>query len=72
MTPHIIRTREELAALDPDTMLVSTVETQSAFTAEEPQDMAARGRKIGIGWLPAAVIATGDQVRTARQTLEEA
>ena len=68
--PQIIRTRDELAALDPDTMLVSTVETQSAFTAEEPQEMAARGRKIGTGWLPAVVIATGDQVRAARQALE--
>lgn len=72
MTPQIIRTRGELATLDPDTMLVSTVETQSAFTAEEPQSMAAQGRRVGIGWLPAVVIATGEQVRAARQALEEA
>lgn len=70
--PRIIRTRDELAALDPDTMLVSTVEIRSAFAAEEPQEMAARGRRIGLGWLPAVVIATGDQVRAARRALTEA
>ena len=67
--PQIIRTRDELAALDPDTMLVSTVETQYAFTAEEPQEILAQGRKVGIGWLPAVVVATGEQARAARQAL---
>lgn len=71
MNPQIIRTREDLAALDPDTMLVSTVETQSAFTAEEPQEILAQGRKVGIGWIPAVVIATGEQVRAAQRALKE-
>lgn len=72
MTPKIIRTREELAALDPDTVLICPVETQSAFTAEEPQELLARGRRVGIGWIPAVVLATGEQVRAARQALDSA
>lgn len=70
--PRIIRTRDELIALDPDTLLFSTVETGYSFAAEEPQEMLARGRRVGIGWIPAVVIATGDHVRAARQALEEA
>lgn len=69
--PRIIRTRDELAAADPDTLLFSTFDTV-AFPAEEAQKRMARGRWIGIGWIPAVVIATGDQVRAARQALEEA
>ena len=68
---QIIRTRDELAAADPDTLLFSTFDTV-AFPAEEAQKRMARGRWIGIGWIPAVVIATGDQVRAARQALEEA
>ena len=71
MNQQIIRTRDELIALDPDTMLVSTVETEYSFAAEEPQKMLARGRRVGIGWIPAVVIATGEQVRAARQALKE-
>ena len=68
--PRIIRTRDELAAADPDTLLFSTFDTV-AFPAEEAQKRMARGRWIGIGWIPAVVIATGDQVRAARQALEK-
>lgn len=71
MKPRIIRTREDLEALDPDTVLICPVETQYSFAAEEPQELLARGRKIGTGWLPAVVIATGDQVRAARRALKE-
>ena len=70
--PRIIRTREELDALDPDTLLFSIFDTV-AFPAEEAQKSMARGRWTGIGWIPAVVIiATGDHVRAARQALEEA
>ena len=72
MTPQIIRTREQLAALDPDTMLATREAPDHAFTAEGPQYIAAQGRRVGRGWLPAVVIATGEQVRAARQALEEA
>lgn len=69
--PKIIRTREEIADLDPDTMLISTVEPAHPFPAEEPQEMMARGRRVGIGWIPSVVIATGNQVRAAQQALKE-
>ena len=66
--PQIIRTREELAALDPDTLLgvwhpkldMGCIFLQAREWAEEPV------------WPPLAVVATGEQVRAARQALEEA
>lgn len=70
MNPQIIRTREDLAALDPDTLLFSTFDTV-AFPAEEAQKRMTRGRWIGIGWIPAVVIATGEQVRAAQRALKE-
>lgn len=70
--PQIIRTREELAALDPGTLLESNGAYNRAFEAKHPQWIAAQGRRVGRGWLPAVVIATGDQVRAARQALKEA
>ena len=54
--PQIIRTREELAALDPDSLVLDC--TGHLMTNRDR--------------LPAVVIATGDQVRAARQALEEA
>lgn len=70
--PKIIRTRNELAALDPDTVLMTT----DLFDPLTPvwdwldgKGNPARGTENG---LPAVVIATGEQVRAARQALEEA
>ena len=65
MTPRIIRTRKELAALDLSTVLI-TGGADYPWTVEE----------INItsdpGWfLPALVLATGEQVRAARQTIKE-
>lgn len=68
--PQIIRTADELAALDPDTVLMTT----DLFDPLTPvwdwldgEGNPARGTENG---LPAVVIATGDQARVARQALE--
>ena len=53
--PRIIRTREELAALDPDSLVLDC--TGHLMTNRDR--------------LPAVVIATGGQVRAARQALEK-
>ena len=71
--PTIIRTVEELEALDPDTLVAI------------PRGYGDCGKPRLAGWVrtfyplgesspvfPAVVIATGDQVRAARQALEEA
>ena len=63
---QIIRTVEELEALDPDTRLLTA--TGSALTP--------RGVRFWTDFsdqteLPAMVIATGDQVRAARKALEK-
>lgn len=63
--PRIIRTREELAALDPGTVVTNGPLTQAAVTAVPFHE-------IGLFTLPAVVIATGEHVRAARQALEEA
>lgn len=67
--PQIIRTREELAALDPDTMLEDT--DGSTYVAQEaqknPSDL-----DLYADDLPAVVIATGDEYRAAMQALAEA
>ena len=71
MKPRIIRTRDELAALDRMTVLMHADD----------------GDPLTLGWhwfdndgslsdesaedLPAVVVATGDQVRAARQALKE-
>ena len=71
MTPQIIRTRDELAALDPEAILFrpyddahDTIMTAVDFLSDYDIDPDAV--------LPAVVIATGDTVRAARQALTEA
>ena len=73
MTPQIIRTREELAALDPDTLL------RGRYEGDDWQQHVADLKCCDVMWrpwveyaLPAVVIATGDEVRAARQALAEA
>lgn len=63
MTHQIIRTTQELEALDPDTIIVEQGGSMTALAA----------MRIGPGWfLPAVVLATGEQVRAARKALEDA
>ena len=65
MNPQIIRTRYELAALDLSTVLI-TDGPVNPWTVEEINNAS------DPGWfLPALVLATGDQVRAARQALKE-
>lgn len=71
--PRIIRTADELASLDPDTLVAI------------PRDYGDCDRPRPAGWVrtfyplgesspvfPAVVVATGDHVRAARQALKEA
>lgn len=73
MTPQIIRTRDELAALDPDTIVQSPRNEQGEWPrAVSAESLQWAMRKLNYTLLPAVVIATGEQVRTARQAQEEA
>lgn len=60
--PRIIRTGEQLDALDPETLILITrlPAGYAAWMMDPRYD------------LPAVVIASGDQVRAARKALEEA
>lgn len=72
--PRIIRTREELAALDPDTVVVDPAVIRHDAAVDGDTWIA---REI-LDWyrdeirFPMAIVATGDQVRAARQALEAA
>ena len=70
MTPQIIRTSEELAALDPDTLVAMNPITKGHATSYVwSADTALR---VNLLWhAPMVVIATGDTVRAARQALKE-
>lgn len=61
--PQIIRTRDELAALDPSTTVTNGPLIHVAATAVPFHE-------IGLFTLPAVVVATGEQVRAALQALE--
>lgn len=74
MKPRIIRTREELAALDPDTLVTDALPRHDDFPspmiAALPAPVAYR---LNLTWSgPVVVIAAGDQVRAARQAMEAA
>lgn len=62
--PQIIRARDELAALDPSTTVTNGPLIHVAATAVPFHE-------IGLFTLPAVVLATGDEVRAARQALED-
>lgn len=71
MTPQIIRTREELAALDPGTLLttrgiVLSLPLEILWHLDSPPESVLSHDDL----LPAVVIVTGDQARAARQALE--
>ena len=69
--PRIIRTRDELAALDPDTLVAMNPITKGHATSYVwSADTALR---VNLLWhAPLVIIATGDTVRAARQALEAA
>lgn len=73
MTPQIIRTRDELATLDPDTLLSWTGNGGEGGLARSVEYIrwAYHGEYADDWPIPAVVVATGDQVRAARQALEE-
>ena len=73
--PQIIRTREELANLDPDTLVGPAYQFAPGWQAHAQKQTyrAADARRLNLTWSgPLVVIATGDHVRAARQALEEA
>lgn len=67
---QIIRTMEELEALDPDTAL--TLYTWKEASIWEASSLQKRFEDDGyVPDLPAVVVASGAQVRSAREALEE-
>lgn len=68
MNHQIVRTREELAALDPDTLLEDT--DGSTYVAQDAQKNPG-DLDLYADDLPAVVIATGDEYRAARQALKK-
>lgn len=65
-----ITTADELAALDPDTVLMSTDRVDPLTLVRywlDGEGNPVRGAELD---LPAVIIATGDQARTAQQALE--
>ena len=70
MIPRIIRTQNELAALDPNTLVTAELPTRDESPAVVWGADVAYG--LGLIWRgPMVVIATGEQARAARQALEE-
>ena len=72
MTARIIRTREELAALDPDTLVAIPRyygDCDKPRLAGWVRTFYPLGKSSPV--FPAVVIATGDTVRAARQALED-
>ena len=72
MNHQVVRTREELAALDPDTLLttrglVSSLPREILWHLDSPPESVLYTGDL----LPAVVVATGDQTRAARQALKE-
>ena len=67
-SPHIIRTPEELEALDPDTC---TLDKYGDFDFAKAWIDESGKMFVGhVDFLPAVVFATGDQVRAAREVME--
>ena len=67
--PHIIRTPEELEALDPDAVTIN-----NAGAIERVDNWLGESGKpypLSKWHLPAVVIATGEQVRAAREAMEQ-
>ena len=73
LTPQIIRTVEELEALDPDTLLIISPDGEETITvtAGDIRDVIAALSAEGET-PPAVVVAPADQVRAAHKALKEA
>ena len=70
--PQIIRTREELAGLDPDTLVQPLRNEQGEWPrAISAESLQWSMRRLNCTLLPAVVIATGEQVRAAQRALKE-
>ena len=67
-TPQIIRTVEELEALDPDTLVATHREVASTTFGAGYMCSTAEPREM---MYPMVVVATGEHVRAARKALEE-
>lgn len=63
---QIIRTVEDLEALDPDTVVISAENGASYYA----KSLTERHTKTFL-YVPAVVIATGAQVRAAREAMEQ-
>lgn len=63
---QIIRAPEELEALDPDAVVVSAENGASYYV----KNLTERHTKTFL-YVPAVIIATGAQVRAAREAMEE-
>ena len=63
-SPHIIRTQEDLEALDADTVVISSENGEVYYV----KNLTERHTKTFL-YVPAVVIATGEQVRAAREAL---
>lgn len=72
--PQIIRTVEELEAIDPETVVQRYTDHPCRYTrTEAAEDLLYVIRRWGTPeYLPAVVVATAAQVRAARKELEEA
>lgn len=71
--PQVIRTRDELAALDPDTLVTLALPEHDKWPSPQVQAWPAPvAHRLDLTWSgPVVIIATGDHVRAARQALEE-
>lgn len=70
MSAHVIHTYEELKALDPEAMLISYDEEWVPCIPMLAGEWLGDWHVDPTGIFPLAVIATGDQVREARETLK--
>jgi len=67
MATIIIHTLTDLESIDPDTIMLDSV---GPYTAIDAVDAIYEDDDEDRDYLPAVVIATGDQVRAARRALE--
>lgn len=70
--PQIVRTVEELKALDPEAMLISKDDEWEPCIPMHAAEWLGDWHIDPDGIFPLAVIATGEQVRAARKALEDA
>ena len=68
MNHQIIHTLTDLESIDPDTILGDSV---GPYAADDAVDAIYEDDDEGRDYLPAVVLATGDQARAARQALKE-